>query len=189
MPDLRAQQPLVVETGAAEVVGRALSAIVHIDIVVPRTNIRGKLRLVSRRERLEIVAELRAFLTEKGFQVDSNASSQLLGSEAWNYELAARMFSVAVRDPEDPSVPLATIDEWRDCDDAQLDAMWDFYEAHNRTIDPLASGELSRKEVDDIVAAAKKGDASLLMFFGLRRLALFVITSVSPHASSPTSES
>lgn len=182
-------QDALAERGADAVVGRALSAPLYVTITFPRTTTKAKLRLVSRKERFEAMAEARTFLQDAGFPVDAAAVSALAGMEAWNYESGVRLLQRALRNYEDPTLELATVEDLRECDDDQLDAIWDLYERHKAEVDPLAAGTLTEKDVAEISAAAKKADASLLQSFGSRRLALYVTTLASPPASSPTSES
>lgn len=160
---------------------------VHVDIVVPRTTVKAKMRLATRAERFEAEAETRRVLQAAGFPVDATAVSALGAHDQWQYELGARILAVAVRDPGAPECPLAPLEEWRQCDDDQLDALWDRYEDLEAELDPLGTGPgLTKEERTALIAAAKKGDASLLMSYGSRKLALFAISSAEEPASSPT---
>ena len=184
----------LVPTGLTEpapaVVSSALAAPPMIEVTVPRTTVRALMRVITRSERFQATADARAHLQASGFPIDATAGVSLGASEQWLYELALRTLAAALRDPEDSSEPLASIEEWRECDDDQIDAMWEQYESHRAKVDPLgANVSLTTDDVAQITAAAKKGDASLLMAFGLRRLALYVTTTACPPASSTTPES
>lgn len=160
---------------------------VHVDIIVPRTTVAAKMRLATRAERFEAEAEARRVLQAAGFPVDATAVSALGAHEQWQYELGVRILAVAVREPGDPARQLASVDEWRQCDDDQLDALWDRYQDLEAELDPLGAGPgLTKEERTALIAAAKKGDASLLMSYGSRKLALFAISSVEEPATSPT---
>jgi hypothetical protein len=190
MPSLRPTQPKTLdEQAAAELVERKLAAPVFVDVVVPRTNVAGRMRLVTRAERLQAHADTRRFLEKQGFPIDASAASSLGAHEQWQYELGLRLLAAAVRHPEDAELPLASVDEWRECDDDQIDALYTRLEDLRAEHDPLGAGELTREDVTAIIAAAKKKDAAVLMSFGSRKLALFAITSVEPLASSTTSPS
>ncbi|MDQ3295072.1 MAG: hypothetical protein M3619_00620 [Myxococcota bacterium] len=169
--------------GLAEVIG----ARVFVDVVVPRTKIAGRMRLVTRREQSEIRAEARQYLTDSGFPVDSSAITSLGAQEEWNAELAVRMLATAVRDPGNSELALASVDDWRECDDDQLGGLFDEYQQLAARVDPLGSGvELSDSEFDQMVEAAKKKEPELLMSYGSRKQALFAITLASQLATSAT---
>jgi hypothetical protein len=168
-----------------------LGARVHIEITIPRTEIKAVMRLCSRREEFEAKAEARRAMLEAGYPVDANAVTALGASEQWLAEVMVRMIAIAVRDPADPTKPLASLEDWQNCDDTQLVALWSLYQDHEHRIDPLGAAALTSEEQDALIAASKKKDVDLLMAFGSRRLALFAITSAFPPASSgtPTSSS
>lgn len=151
----------------------ALAARVHIDVTIPRTNIRARMRLVSRGEALAIKsAVFRQFKDAFDAQVNS------LTVADWNLEVAARHLAVAVRDPEDELRPLATIDQWHECDDEQIAALWEQYQDLRDQLDPVGedSAPLTEQELGELEAAAKKKDAAVLTSFGSRKLARYVTT-------------
>lgn len=182
--------PSTSEERAEELVERVLGRPAYIDIVVPRTTVRAKMRLPKRSERFQANADARRALADGGFPIDASAAAALGAGEQWHYELGARLLAVCVRDPQDPDgQPLATLEEWRECDDDQLDALWERFQDLEAELNPMDAGTLSPADAIAIEAAAKKKDAGSLMSFGSRRLALFAITSTSQPASSTTSES
>ncbi|MBA2718933.1 MAG: hypothetical protein H0U52_06800 [Chloroflexi bacterium] len=157
----------------------------HVDIVVPRTQIPAKMRLLSRREEFEAKSEARTAMLDAGYPLGGE-SREFGTAEQWLVEVAVRMVAVAVREPTNPERALASIDDWRDCDDNQILALWSEYCDLAARLDPVGSNKLTDQELDGIIASAKKKDVDLLMAFGSRRLALFAITSASPPASSET---
>lgn len=161
------------------------------DIVVPRTGIKARLRLCSRKEELLAKAEARKAMIEAGYPVDGQLTSDAI--EQLLAEQMVRMIAIAVREPGTDPNPraLAPLEDWQECDDLQLLALWTEYQDHGRQFDPIGFDSLSAEEVSAIIAAAKKKDVDSLMAFGSRRLAIYTLTSASPPASSetPTSSS
>lgn len=141
-------------------------------VVVPRTKYRGKMRVVSRNETFQLKAEARKFFAAAGMPLDNHAA---FGAEEWQNEIALRMLAVAVRNPRDPGLPLASLDEWRELDDDQVDALWVEYRDFALRVDPVGQRELSDEEFARIDKAAKKKDLTSTMLFGSRRLALFAM--------------
>lgn len=162
-----------------------------IDITIPRTNIKARLRLCSRREEFQAKAEARRAMIEAGYPVDANAVGALGAGEQWIAEVMVRMIAVAVREAGTDPDPraLASLDDWQDCDDQQLLALWTIYQDHEQRHDPVGADALTDEEIDQLVAASKKKDADTLMAFGSRRLALFAITTASRPATSETPRS
>lgn len=181
---LRPSKP-VRELDAEEVVAVSLSgARVHVDVVVPRTSIKGRMRLVSRAEVSAIRAESRSYLIGSGFPVDAAGISAMGALDEWNAEMAVRHLAIAIRSADDEDEPLSTLEEWRDCDDDQIAAMWQEYRDLERRLDPLGNlATLTEAEGIAIRDASKKKDADLLTSYGSRKLAAFLITSADPPAS------
>jgi hypothetical protein len=170
----------------AEQLAAGLGSRVCIDVLIPRTQTAAKMRLLSRKERFEAYAEAREAMTAAGFPVDGTAYTSLGADEQWQYELGVRILAQAIRDPRDPDRSLAPVDEWREeCDDDQINALFEQYKDHQERVDPFASEHLSDAEQASLEAAAKKKDIDLLMSFGSRKLALFLLTTADPPASSP----
>ena len=163
--------------GLADVIG----ARVHVDVVVPRTQIAGKMRLLSRSEMGEArVATLHA-LAQLG--IDKATPSHIFVEE-WNAEFNARVLSLAVREPKDATRQLASIEEWRECDDDQIVALFVQYNDLANKIDPLGETvELTPDEIAAMTSAAKKKLADTLLSYGSRKLALFAISLAAPPAS------
>jgi hypothetical protein len=185
--NLRPTLPAPGPASAADIVDRALAAPTFVDVTVPRTTVRGKMRLVTRAERFAAVADARRALEAAGMPVDASAVTALGAHEQWHYELGARLLAVAVRDPEATDRQLASVDDWRKCDDDQLDALWNRYQDLEAELDPLGLGApLAAEDEAAIAAAAKKKDAAMLMSFGSRKLASYLLTSDDPPAISAT---
>jgi hypothetical protein len=159
----------------------------HVDIVIPRTQIAAKMRLGSRREVSEARSDARRALQEAGFPVDASAVTALGAGEEWQYELSVRLLAVAIRNPSKTELALASVDDWRECDDDQIAALMRQYDDFAARVDPLGEegAGLTDAEMIELVAAAKKKDADLLMSFGSRKLASFILTSASRPATSP----
>jgi hypothetical protein len=182
------------KNGAATVaatLAASLGARVHIDVVIPRTEVRGKMRLCSRTEEFTAKAQARQTMADAGYPLNGDAHAAPGVTEQWAAEIMAEMLSRAVRDPEDTDKALAAIEEWRDLDDMQLLALWNQYNDLATRLDPVGATNITDEALAAITSAAKKKDADLLMGFGSRLLALFAITSVDRPASSetPTSSS
>lgn len=149
---------------------------VHVDVTIPRTTVRGRMRLISRGEKFAATAEVRRELAAAGFPVDGTAFSSLGASDQYQYELAAHVLAIAVRDPANTDRALAPLDDWRACDDDQIAALWREYQDLEARLDPIGSELVALTEAEQaaFVAAAKKKDAETLISFGSRKLARFV---------------
>lgn len=163
-----------------------LGARVHIDVTIPRTDVKAKMRLCSRSEEFEAKAEARTFLAENGFPIDHHAHSALGAGEEWVLELATRMLARAVRDPASPQLALAALEDWRACDDQQILALWVKYQDLASRLDPVGAETITVEQLRELDAAAKKKDLDLLMQFGSRLLALYATTLASPPTASET---
>lgn len=160
-----------------------VGARVHVDVTVPRTSVRGRMRLLSRAENQAVDAEARVHLRSLGYPVDN--PSLLPTYAEWHNEIAARTLAIAVRDPADVSRELAPLTEWLECEDDQIAALWREYQDLEERLDPLR-GEgvhVSEAEALAIREAAKKKDVVLLMSYGSQKLAHFATTSVTPQSS------
>jgi hypothetical protein len=151
----------------------------HVDIVVPRTDpsVRGKLRRLTRGEEEELSIELgrwRKAAIDWGTPPESRL--ELSSQEA------VRTVAIAVRDPADPSRPLASLNDWRQADDGQIGAVYQQYlDLVDRTDvfrDHLATDE--RAEIED---AVRKKDVARLLSCGARKLTAWLLTSASQPAS------
>lgn len=159
----------------------ALAGRVHVPVEIPRTAVKGQMRLVGRSEALQIVSEARELFKSKKLPTEpaTLAAAGLLSE--WNAEVAVRHLAIAVRRPDDASRPLESLDEWRECDDEQISALWEQYKDLQDRIDPLAKLDLGDADRAAIEAAAKKkpAEVDLLTSYGSRRLALYVISTVA----------
>lgn len=170
----------------ASTLAASLGARVHVDITIPRTDVRGKMRLCSRREELEAKAEARTRMVENGYPVSIDANVSLDASEQWPLEVAVSMLAIAVRDPADTELALAPIEEWRELDDMQILAMWSQYDDLSKRLDPIGTVSLTATQIALIDEAAKKKDIDRLMVFGSHALASYAITLASRPATSET---
>ncbi len=153
----------------------------HIDVTIPRTKIAGRMRLVDRDEALAIKSETRKLFASRGL-LDEQGRTVGVAVDDWNAEIGVRHLAVAVRDPKDVSKPLDSLAEWRLCDDDQIAGLWNRYQDLREQIDPIGDAEetlrLSGDDLDIIREAVKKKAASVLMSFGSRKLAIYMLTSV-----------
>jgi hypothetical protein len=159
-----------------------IEARVHVPTEIPRTRVRGRMRLLSRAESRAVRQEARIALATAGLGEAAKSHTPELYRE-WIEELATRTLAVAVRDSATLG-PLAPLEEWEACDDDQIGALWERYKDLERELDPLgAIEELDPATEAAIVDAAKKKDARSLIAFGSSVLASFVTSSVCPPAS------
>lgn len=156
----------------------------HVDVTIPRTEIRGKMRLVTRTENAEARGAARKSLKANGVPIDAGQISAPTVIDEWNNEIAVQTLARAVRDPKDKRMPLAPIEDWRDTlDDDQIAALYLEYKDLATRLDPIGATDLTPHELTVIEDAAKKKDVDSLMSFGSLKLALFMTTSVDRPAS------
>ena len=169
---------------AERLVDAVLGGVTYREVIVPRTSVKGRMRLLQRGEEALVRSECRRELAER-HRIAPAAPGVLESFPEWREERILRVLAIAVRDPADPSRPLAELDEWSTCDDVQLLALWDIYQDLEAELDPLgpSAPPLTAEEVGAIKSAAGKGSADLLMSFGSRRLALFVISTAAAPPS------
>lgn len=157
---------------------------VHCDVIVPRTEVTGRMRLLSRAEIANVKASTREHFAGLKMPVDPALLMAAGLLDEWNTEIAVRYLAVAVRDPNDESKPLAETEDWRDLDDDQIAAVWRKYQDHEDRLDPMnPSVALTEEDRANIERLAKKGEASLLMPYGSLRLATYLTTSGGPPPS------
>lgn len=180
-------------TTAAKVSGGLVAnfgARVHIDIEIPRTSIKARMRLADRAESLAVTSEARRMFKALSL-VDESGRVVGIAADDWNAEIAVRYLAVAIRNPDDVTKPLDSLEEWRLCDDDQIEALWSMYRDLRAQLDPLGDVDsaLSDAEMNEIEAAVKKKESAVLMSFGSRKLALYTLTSAARLASSTTPKS
>lgn len=182
-PALPARPEVAAEGGGrGELAAAVLESRVYREVTVPRTAIPAKMRLLSRTEAKAVRSASRSAVAQLGLVA---AGPEVESLTEWREERALRTVAVAMRDPANPERPLAGLAEWEECDDDQILALWDIYQDLAAELDPLGDSAppLTEGELAELVAAAKKGDAGLLMSFGSRRLALFAISSADRPSS------
>lgn len=176
---------------AGALASAVLGARVYVDIVVPRTSVAAKLRVLGSAETAAATTEARLAMTDDGFPTTMAAHGELGGSDRWNFEMVTRQLAIAVRDAASPDRPLAGVDEWQSCDEDQLAALWTRLQDLEAELNPLGDSapELTDADIAAITDAAKKKALTALVSFGSLKLARFAITSAVPPASSPTPKS
>lgn len=166
---LRPRDPKERSAVAVELVG----ARVFVDVTVPRTSIKGRLRVLTRGENKSIRIEARKATAHLGLQ-----SPHLEITREWNEEIATRTVALAVRAADDVSRPLAPLEDWEECEDDQIGALYKLYEDHADQLDPLSVAvDLTEADVLEMREAAKKKQTLLLMSYGSSRLAAYAITT------------
>ena len=138
---------------------------IHRDATVPRTSVVGAMRLLSRRENADVRAEARAAIEKfaTGLAVD--------GFREFHEELAVRTIAIAMRDPSNREQPLAPLSDWMECDDDQINALWQTYQDLEVELDPFEADDVTNEEAEQVIEAAKKKGGVLLTSFGSRKLA------------------
>jgi hypothetical protein len=164
----------------AELAVSVLEAREHRPVTVPRTTVVGAMRLLSRRENAQVRAECRQVMEALGL-----TGVSIEGFTEWHEELAVRTIATAVRSQAKHDEPLAPLTDWVECDDDQINALWDAYQNLQAELDPLGASGPPLTEAEEVAIrdAAKKKAVDLLMSYGSRKLALSLISSADP---SPT---
>lgn len=153
----------------------------HVDVVVPRTETHGRMRLLSRAEVLKVKADARTYFAELGMPNDPTSLATGGHVIEWNLEIAVRHLAIAVRETHDEKMPLASLEDWRDyCDDDQIGTMWQFYNDLAARLDPVNSNALTEDETHEIEAAVKKKDEGSLISYGSSKLASFLLSTAKP---------
>lgn len=163
---------------AGELVASVLGARVHLDVTVPRTTVAGRMRVLTRSESKQVRAEARRDCIAHGVRDDA----MLEMGRDFMEEVATRTIALAVRQPGNEALALAPLEDWQQCDDEQIAALWQNYKDLEESLDPIEVG-CSDAESTLIADAAKKKDAIRLRSFGSRKLAAYLATSVDPPAS------
>lgn len=160
-----------------------LAARVHVDIVIPRTSTAAKMRLISRREEFEVDVDARAALANEGLPIDAAAFGGPGVMQAWTYERSVRLLQKAVRDPKNTNRELATVDDWRECDDDQIATLMLEYRDLGERLHPSAERHKpTSEELETMTAAATSEDVEKLVAFGAVKLARLVLTLSAQRA-------
>jgi len=149
-------------------------------VTVPRTNVTGAMRLLSRKENAEVRFECRRSMEERGI-----TGIAVENFTEWHEELAVRSIAIAMRSESNHEAPLARLCDWLECDDDQINALWERYQDLEAELDPLGDKgpPLSDADMTAIVAAAKKKSLVLLTSYGSRKLARSLISLVDLPSS------
>jgi hypothetical protein len=151
----------------------------HRAIAVPRTDVSGRMRLVTAGEVHEIRAACRAGMAELGI-----TGASIESYSEWRAEFNLRLVATAMRHPAALDQPLATLDEWRQCDPDQIAVLWEAYQDMQAELDPLGDKvELEAGELEEILDLAKKGDVGQLTSFGSWKLARALRSTAAPPPS------
>ncbi len=140
-----------------------------VDVVVPRTDVRAKLRRLSRREEQEVSLELAAWHAAAEKERGPLPEPRQEVSKHESVLILAR----AVRDPARPELALGTVEEWGEADEAQLAGlMAAYYDVVART-EP--SSALTLSERAELAAAVARRDRATLMALGAQRIAAWLV--------------
>lgn len=158
--------------------GVVAGARAFIDVKVPRTNIVGKMRVLSRQERLTVRVEAREYLEKIGIKGPLEVTTE------WHEEIATRTVAVAMRSPDNVDDTIATLQAWNTCDEGQIDYVWQAYKDLLDKLDPLdEESRISDEDYRAILAAAKKKDPTTLRSYGCSMLAGFAISTVERQST------
>jgi hypothetical protein len=167
--------PDVPKPSPSSFAGVVAGARVFVDVAVPRTAIVGKMRILSRSERLGVRVEAREYLERLGI-----TGPAVEASTEWHEEIATRTVAVAMRDPSNLDDTLASLEAWNTCDEGQIDHVWQAYKDLQDRLDPLdEASRLSDEQFAAILQDAKKKDLGLLMSYGSSKLAGFAISTAA----------
>jgi hypothetical protein len=155
---------------------------VFVDVELPRLGLRGKMRLIGAGRTLDIEGQVVAAMASRGLTQD------VLTQGDYETERALRTLAEAVRDPDDVTKPLGTVDEWAVLDIDAIAEVWRAYGDLREQHDPVAA-EITAADWAAIREALEKKSAAALRFFGVRKLAVFMTTSGGPLPTSPTPRS
>lgn len=161
---------------AGDLVAAILAGRVFVDVVVPRTEVRGEMRLLTRAESASVRTATRQALLER--RVPDRGMEE---GRDWLEEVATRTIAIAVRQAGNTALALAPLEEWEQCDDDQIAALWLRYtdlDESSAQVETLTDGELVV-----LTEAAKKKDEVVLRSFGSRKLARFATTLADRPAS------
>jgi hypothetical protein len=139
---------------AATLVETILAGVTYREVTVPRTEIKGSMRLLRRAEETQIRIAIRRVFKEAGIELGPDAEAYPEYRELWRLHFIA----TAVRKPEDTAQPLMPVGDWEQCDDLQLLELWSAYQDFEAEFDPLGPNPppLTDEEAGLIRAAAKK---------------------------------
>jgi hypothetical protein len=180
-PAPRAADERAALLAAAGLAAGVLDARAYVEITVPRTAVRGRMRLLTRAEVHQVRHESRLALQAIGLDVAARSPAPEEFRE-WHEELVTRTVALAVR-MLDVEAPLAPLEEWHLCDDAQINSLWERYRELENAVDPLALPTLSEELFNEILDAAKKKAGALLTSYGSSALASFSITLANRPAT------
>jgi len=106
---------------------------------------------------------------------------------AYDMNRHARIFALAVRDPDDHSKPFGSLAGWLKLDDDMLVACSLVYADVRDRLDPMGSrAALDGATMNEINDAFEKKNAKQLQSFGVAQLSLWLLTSGVQLSTSPT---
>lgn len=162
---------------AGELVSSVLGARTYVDVTVPRTSVRGSMRVLTRAESKQVRADARRECLRLGV---GEAGVEM--SRDFLEEVGTRTIALAVRQAGNQALALAPLEEWEACDEDQIAALWQVYKDLEESLDPVGIG-CTEAEFIAIEDAAKKKSETLLRSYGSRKLAAYAITSAARPAS------
>jgi hypothetical protein len=138
---------------------------------------RARINLIGARRWQTFEAEVASEL--RRLEVDPTTARGILAREA---ELAMRVLSEAVRDPDDPSLPFGSLEEWGRLDNDVVSAAWLAFGDVRDRLEP-APTPLGDDEAAAIAHAVGARNDEVLRTFGATKLAQWMTsTTVTPRA-------
>jgi hypothetical protein len=147
-------------------------------ITIPGLDLPAVMVIVGSERMLDLEGEsLRA--------MESRGIPRIVMNEArFELDLALRVLAEAIVESKENPVAIGTLAEWGKLPPETIVALWLEYTALREEFDP-ADVELTKAEIEEIHDAVVKKNATLLRYFGPRRLASYLLSTSEAPASSP----
>jgi hypothetical protein len=171
----RAREVDVVATKLAPYAGSPRGEIVDLPVLGP-----AWIQLASSDVLTEITGSVMARMA------DLKLEAIPLNGDDYAAERTKRILAWAVRDADNRLLPFGTLAEWGTIDSDLMMACGMKYNDVRVRLDPVSSASLTENDFAVIMMAIEKKDPALLLSCGLAKLSLYLLTTASPPASSPT---
>jgi len=175
-------------TEDATTLGKWLAAAASQDANAPRRGMLATLpvfgevwiELAGHEDVSDIEAATFAHLRGKGLELETATAL------SYEDERSMRTLAIAVRDAKDRGRAFGTLEQWRKVDSDLVKACSWVYDDVRRTLDVLAPNVLTDEQARLIQLAIEKKNQPFLMSCGVGMLAIYLLTTESRQASSPT---
>jgi hypothetical protein len=138
--------------------------------------------VIGSERHLDIEGETAKAMERRGFE------QNVLNQSRFELDEAIRVLAIAVVNSEEDPRPFGSLAEWGELVPEVISDLWLQYAELRAQHDPQLA-ELSKLELDGIADAVSKKNGPLLVFYGARRLARYLLTLAARPASSSTSRS